>query len=200
VKELRNILAVLVTLVFAFGILVTSVARTVAQASQCFKGDLSLAKLVSTVTPVPTVTPKVDYYLAYPGILPDHVLYPIKMVRDRIALFLTGDSVKKSEKLLLYADKRLGAAKVLIEGNKIELGISTLTKAEKYLDQAVDEAIKAKKAGKETKDLFPRLAKAALKHKEVIGEVSVRIPSEAQGVVQETLKHPQLDYEKAKNE
>ena len=102
----------------------------------------------------------VDYYLPYPGILPDHPLYWLKMVRDRIGLVLTTAETAKAEKLLLYADKRLGAAWALIEGNKVPLGVSTLTKAEKYLEQTV-----------QLRDSFidkDKLDKAIKKHLEVL--------------------------------
>src|SRR3989304_3402352 len=78
-----------------------------------------------------------DYYLPYPGILPDHPLYWLKMVRDRVQLVVTTNNLGKAERLLQYADKRLGAAWALIDGNKKPLGMTTLTKAEKYLGQAV---------------------------------------------------------------
>ena len=102
----------------------------------------------------------VDYYLPYPGILPDHPLYWLKMVRDRVGLVLTTGETAKAEKLLLYADKRLGAAWALIEGNKVPLGVSTLTKAEKYLEEAWNK-------GKDS-PLQPKLNKAVKKHLEVL--------------------------------
>lgn len=102
----------------------------------------------------------VDYYLPYPGILPDHPLYWLKMVRDRVGLVLTTGETAKAEKLLLYADKRLGAAWALIEGNKVTLGASTLTKAEKYLEEAWNK-------GKNL-PLQPKLSKAVKKHLEVL--------------------------------
>ena len=102
----------------------------------------------------------VDYYLPYPGILPDHPLYWLKMVRDRVGLITVTGKTAKAEKLLLYADKRLGAAWALIDGNKLPLGVSTLTKAEKYLEQAV-----------QLRDNFAdqnKLDKAVKKHLEVL--------------------------------
>jgi len=81
-----------------------------------------------------------DYYLAYPGILPDHMLYPVKMVRDRVRLWLTGDGEEKTRLYRLYADKRIGAAKVLVEGGEEALGASTAVKAENYLGMALDNA------------------------------------------------------------
>lgn len=102
----------------------------------------------------------VDYYLPYPGILPDHPLYWLKMMRDRVGLVLTTGETAKAEKLLLYADKRLGAAWALIEGNKVPLGVSTLTKAEKYLEEAWNK-------GKNL-PFQPKLSKAVKKHLEVL--------------------------------
>ncbi|MBU1499979.1 DUF4430 domain-containing protein [Patescibacteria group bacterium] len=110
---------------------------------------------------------KVDYYLPYPGILPDHPLYWLKMVRDRVQLWLTTDSLQRAEKLLLYADKRLGAGWALVEGNKPGLGITTLTKAEKYLEQAVNLAQKLGEGEAEVK-FKAKLAKAIKKHEEVL--------------------------------
>lgn len=110
---------------------------------------------------------KVDYYLPYPGILPDHPLYWLKMVRDRVQLWLTTDSLQRAEKLLLYADKRLGAGWALVEGNKLGLGITTLTKAEKYLEQAVNLAQKLGEGEAEVK-FKAKLAKAIKKHEEVL--------------------------------
>lgn len=101
-----------------------------------------------------------DYYLPYPGTLPDHPLYWLKMVRDRIQLVLTTNPLAKAEKLLLYSDKRLGAGWALVEGNKQALGMTTLTKGEKYLEQAVSLG--------ENVGLKETLKKAVQKHEEVL--------------------------------
>ena len=102
----------------------------------------------------------VDYYLPYPGLLPDHPLYWLKMMRDRTQLVLTTKQSAKAGRLLLYGDKRLGAAWALIEGNKTALGVSTLTKAEKYLEEAWDTGRDLPVRGK--------LIKAIRKHLEVL--------------------------------
>lgn len=159
-----NFLFGVLVLTFAFGILGSSV--------------WGATRLVSTITPTPiplptpTPEPKIDYFLPYPGILPDNPFYKIKMIRDRIVLVLTTDPVKKTEKLLLYADKRLGAGRALVEGNKVELGISTITKGEKYLEQAITQAEKVKKSGKEVSQLYDRLITASMKHGEVLEEIA----------------------------
>ena len=131
---------------------------------------LMLSLLFGLVFAGKVMAQPVDYYLPYPGILPDHPLYWLKMVRDRVGLLITVGNQAKAEKLLLYADKRLGAAWALVDGNKVPLGVSTLTKAEKYLEQAVirggDDSFKT------------RLGKAILKHREVLLLVRPKVGSE----------------------
>lgn len=146
--------------------------------------------------PTPTITPvpKTEYPLAYPGILPDSVLYPIKMMRDRLVLFLTADSLKKTEILLLFADKRLGAAKALIDGGKTELGVTTATKGEKYLLQAVNQAIQAKKEGKNTQGLKEKLGNACLKHNEVISELMTKTSDNNRQILEDILKYSEQAY------
>lgn len=170
---------ILTAITFALGILVISVVQTSAlTASKNFK--------IAPATPTPAessssveIQKEVDYFLAYPGILPDHFLYPIKMIRDRIRLSLTTDPLKKAEQFLLYADKRLGAAKALIEGGKQELGLTTLTKAEKYLEQAIIQERTAREKSKETIAFLEKLLKATLKHEEVILNINEKLNNSA---------------------
>lgn len=122
-----------------------------------------LSLLVGLVFTGQIIAQGVDYYLPYPGILPDHPLYWLKMVRDRAGLLVVTSKMAKAEKLLLYADKRLGAAWALIDGNKVPLGVSTLTKGEKYLEQAVSVGGGA--------SFRAKLVKAVLKHEEVISRL-----------------------------
>lgn len=150
-------------------------------------------------TPLPTPTPtRVDYLLAYPGILPDHFLYPIKMIRDRIWLFLTTDPLKKAETLLLFADKRLGAGKALIEGGKEELGISTLTKAEKYLERAVAQEEIARQKGKDTTAFLEKLSNAVKKHEEVLVELQEKASETGKGAIGEILRYPRQGNEEVR--
>jgi len=78
------------------------------------------------------------HLLPFPGLLPNHPLYWTKMIRDRIQLITTVDPTQKMQLLLLFADKRLAASQLLIATNDDALGISTLTKAEKYLLSAYE--------------------------------------------------------------
>lgn len=79
------------------------------------------------------------YALAYPGILPDHPLYVVKMVRDRVKLWLTREPLSRSQLLLLYADKRLAASLVEMQKSKIDVAVSTAAKSLNYFDQSADQ-------------------------------------------------------------
>ena len=196
--KIQNLILVTATLALAFSILGVSVVKTSALSqSQNFKiAPATMGAIEEPATPL--AKQKVEYFLAYPGILPDHLLYPIKMARDRIWLWLTTDSLKKAELLLLFADKRLGAGKALIEGNKIELGISTLTKAEKYLERAVSEERIAVRKGKDTQAFLEKLSLASLKHEEVLLEISQKAPENIKPIIETTLKYARRGYEQVR--
>lgn len=121
----------------------------------------------------------VNYYLPYPGILPDHPLYWAKMTRDRLQLLLIADKELKAEKMLLYADKRLGAGWALVEGQKADLGVTTLTKGEKYLEQAAQLG--------EAAGFKEKITKARLKHEEVLKLLAEKTSGRNQEVIKELI-------------
>jgi hypothetical protein len=170
----RRIVGILLTIFFAFGILFISVLRT-AKINYAF----------SSPSPTPSQTNpqeeiKVDYQLPYPGrILPDSPLWYLKVARDKIWFLITTDPGRQGELKLLFADKRLVSSKVLFERGKPELGFSTLTKAEKYLEEAVNIEIRTREKGLETSEFLKNLAKASLKHREIIEMILQTAPEDA---------------------
>lgn len=198
-KALKKIVLVAALLVFMGGILSTFVWRTAAVETTPVVDEEITESVPGQATELGEEG--VDYDITwggtiYPGILPDHLLYPLKMVRDRIWLFLTTDSLKKTELYLKFADKRLAAAKALFDNEKTDLGISTLTKAEKYLEKAISQERAAKEAGKETGELLDRLSRATLKHEEIILGFEEKIPDTAKSVYNSTLQYARQGYEK----
>ncbi len=164
--------------IFGLGIFFISVRSAAVEARPSF----AAASLEFSVSPVPEATaaaqPRVEYAMAYPGILPDSPIYKLKMIRDRIWLWLTLNTVKRAELLLLYADKRVGASKALIEGNQVPLGVSTLVKGEKYLEQSIWEAEKAKKKGIKVEELAEKLKRASFRHMEIVMELEEKVNDE----------------------
>lgn len=74
-------------------------------------------------------------------ILPDHTLYPIVMVADKIKLEMAKPQ-DKIEIYTTYANLRLSAVEQLLERGNPQLAMTTLTKSQKYLLKAAGEAIK----------------------------------------------------------
>ncbi len=200
---LKKILSILFVLFFAVGILLVSLYRVTSRARPSF----AVSSLKFYVSPSPQATtssqevllpkPKIDYYLPYPGMLPDHPLYKLKMARDQIWLALTSDPVKKAELFLLFADKRIGAGEVLIKGNKPELGISTLIKGEKYFERAIAEVNKAKEKGIEVENVSAKIKSASLKYEEVLNNLKQSASPDGAAALDELLKFIRNLQEKA---
>ncbi len=126
---------------------------------------------------IKTPQEKVAYNLPYPGLLPDSPLYLTKIVRDRIADFLTRDNLKKAELYLLYSDKRAAMSLVLARKGKNQLAIDTFTKGEKYFLKIPNLLKSAKKQGGQApSNFFETLKLSNAKHKELIEELIKILP------------------------
>lgn len=145
-------------------------------------------ELTPTQAPINQASPSapIKYDLAYPGILPDHPLYKLKVLRDRISISLMSDPLKKIEFYLLQTDKGILAAAMLVDKNKIDLAGQTALKAEhnftlisrtigSYYRKNPGDSSQVK-----TKDLVVKLKTASLKHQEVLNSLIKRIPKEQQ--------------------
>lgn len=159
--------------IVAFGVLSISVLRS-ASPKYSF----------ATPRPAPTIVlgasiGEIDYSLPYPGgILPDNPLWTLKALRDKIWYTITSNHLKKAELDLLFADKRLGSSLELMQKNKPDVAISTLSKGEKYLEMASAEENIARKEGMDTSSFLVKLALSSLKHREIIEEQLIPIAPE----------------------
>lgn len=190
---LRKILVSSAVLVFALGILFTSVLRTAA-----VKYETSGVKSVLVLSETDY---NIDHSFAYPGkILPDSFFWPLKALRDKIWLTITTDQLKKIELKVLFADKRLGGVAKLIEENKNEIALSTLTKAEKYLEEAslTEERLRLEGKAQSSEVIF-LLANASLKHYETLMDLENKFPDDMKSTIISSRKIPIKSYEKARN-
>lgn len=115
-------------------------------------------------------TPKieVEYFLPFPGILPDHPFYSLKILRDRIYDFLLSDPLEKAKFKLLMSDKRMYMAIMLIDKNSQELAVNTVEEASLYFEQGVLFYDQALQQGRDTNELKEKYQKATLKYEEII--------------------------------
>ncbi|PIV10964.1 hypothetical protein COS50_02660 [Candidatus Roizmanbacteria bacterium CG03_land_8_20_14_0_80_35_26] len=131
----------------------------------------------SSGAPVNTPQEKVVYNLPYPGILSDHPLYFLKIVRDRISEFLTRDNVKKTQLYLLYSDKRVAMAMSLAKKGKSQPAIDAFSKGEKYFLKIPELLKEIKKQGGQSPSGFVETLKLSnAKHSELIGELMKTLP------------------------
>ncbi len=65
-------------------------------------------------------------------ILPDHLLYPVLMVHDRL-IFVSATKNQQALLRLSYANDRFESAEELLKQEQLDLAITTLTKSQKYL-------------------------------------------------------------------
>ena len=115
---------------------------------------------------------KVEYALPYPGILPDHPLYFLKNIRDKIMDFLIRDPLKRVEFNLLMSDKRMNMALSLSEKGKDELAEKIASEAEMFYEKAVLEVKKAQEQQRElNSEILDKLEQASLKYQEVISKI-----------------------------
>jgi len=122
----------------------------------------------STPKPTSSPTPQITYFISFPGsILPDSPLWTLKAARDWVEYYTTVDPLKKAELALLFSDKRLAASEILLKNKKADVGVTTFTKGEKYLEVAFSEEEAARKGGQNTSDFLIKLATASLKHRQV---------------------------------
>ena len=128
------------------------------------------APVAQQVTPTPIA---VDYTLPYPGLLPDNPLYSLKVLRDRLISFFISDPLKRSSFDLLQADKRLEAAYYLQKKGKQydDLVGTTVSKAENYFDDSVQQVKVAKSMGEDVNPQLGTQRTAVLKHQQVIGQM-----------------------------
>lgn len=151
--------------------------------------------VITTPSPTPMIA-KVEYYLPYPGLLPDSPFYKVKMVRDWLRGFLTFNERDKAELELMYADKRIHAASVLLDGGKSGLAIATATKAEKYLESSVSKALDDLEAGEDSKSLLLTQTKAVAKHLEILDNMLQRVTADERTVLEKSRASTQVLAEK----
>lgn len=132
---------------------------------------------------------KVIYEFPYPGILPDHPLYFLKVSRDKLLDFFTRDPLKKVNLYLLFSDKRVKMAEFLSKKGKSDLAIATASKSEKYFLK-IPELLKAsKKQGNgATSEFLERVRSSNVKHKEILEMLLKELPQGEQHRVAEVLK------------
>ncbi|HLC94452.1 MAG TPA: DUF5667 domain-containing protein [Patescibacteria group bacterium] len=130
---------------------------------------LSISQTVPVYSQVRIEAKKVEYTLPYPGILPDHPLYFLKALRDRIIDITTRDYLKKAQLYVLFSDKRTAMAIGLAKKGKWSQASTTISKGEKYFLKIPTLIETSKKQGVSAEgDFILRVKLSNEKHREVL--------------------------------
>ncbi len=160
--------------------------------SPLFSGQLYAQVVLEASGSARTQPAHVQYDLPYPGILPGHPLYVLKVLRDRLVGFLINDSLKKAEFSLLQSDKKLFASMMLFEEQSDDqLALDTLSKSINYMHTAVSEADRAQTMGKDTGPIAGQIKDSVKKHIEVMKNLMTSEQPQKKNIEQE-LKRLQL--------
>lgn len=142
---------------------------------------------------------KVVYNLPYPGILPDHPLYPVKALRDKLMDWMTRDYIKKANLYLLFSDKRVNMATFLSKKGKNKLAVTTFSKGEKYFLKIPDILTTSKKQGVGPASEFVETLRVSnTKHKELANQLLKSAPPDQIKTIEEILKINQEIKDKLK--
>ncbi len=195
---LKKIAVVLSTITFAFIILSISVLR-----SSAIRPSID----VYSATPKPELKEgsqekkiEIMYVMPFPGrILPDSPFWPLKALRDKLWMMITTNPMKKAELALLFADKRLMSSYELFKTNKPQLALTTLTKAEKYLEAGSVIEKDERQKGLDTKSFLFTLATASLKHREIIENMLNIVPDDIKPEVIKAEDYPKNVYKECRD-
>ena len=132
---------------------------------------------------------KILYNLPYPGLLPDHHLYVLKAIRDKMMDLATRDNIKKADLYLLFSDKRAAMAVPLAKKGKDKLAISTISKGEKYFLKIPQLVTTSKKQGVSPPEGYVvNLKLSNAKHHEIIQTLIKNLPQGQNEALNEVLK------------
>jgi Domain of unknown function (DUF5667) len=184
---------------FIFGFIVVTCGAVILLISVLRTAAVTYESPQSAATQV-TQSTLVDYTLANPGqVLPDSPLWFLKATRDKVWVFVTTNELRKAELLLLFSDKRIGAATKLFEKGDSEQGMAALTKAEKYLEEALVLGQENRENGVSTDEFFVHLARASLKHYEIVMQLYSIAPEALKPTIVETGHYSKRVYEQSRN-
>lgn len=189
---MKRYLLTFLMFLFGVGIVGVSIWRSrPALITLAAENESGIEEVVSETSSVDVVE-KDAYPLLYPGILPDHPLYFIKMLRDRVRLWMTREALSRAELMLHYADKRIAASLALAEKGKAGLAVTTAGKAEVYFERALGEAERAAGSGKDASEFYGKALLSSKKHQKVLVGVLSQVPDEAKSAVESALETSRL--------
>lgn len=138
--------------------------------------------------PITLSQEKVEYNLPYPGILPDHPLFLLKKIRDKVLELTTRDSLKKAELYLVFSDKRVAMALSLAKSGKEKMTVTAYSEAEEYFAKIPPLLAESKKQGvSASSEFILKLKLSNAKHREIGGSLLRDLPQGLSGEINKSI-------------
>lgn len=102
---------------------------------------------------------------------PDHVLYPVKVVKEKAILF-TLSPEDRIEKKIDYSRQRISFAKDLFEKGEYQLALATLIKSQQYLFEIAEYL----ESSNLSHQLCPELINSLEEDQQLVSEMSEEFP------------------------
>ena len=135
----------------------------------CFPLALAQEAIPNNSKPSPS---PLEYTLPFPGILPNHPLYGLKLLRDKLLSNLISNPIRQVEFAILLADKRLNAGVFLFHQGQKPLAVKTLLETKDIFKRAQNKILTVPaETYLEVGNLKEKLQKSLEKHLEVVGEL-----------------------------
>lgn len=127
----------------------------------------------------------------------DSNFYFLDNIVEQLSLLTENNMEEKVEKILKYANEKIGEITDLSARNRSDLIVKVLPKHEEYINKALQEVEKIKKEAEKSGNpeeiakvgqIETKIADAVLEKKEVLSEVYDSVPEENKGQVNEQIK------------
>lgn len=144
-----------------------------------FQMSFLLSAMPATADDLDVDPTPVSYEMMYPGLLPDHPLYFLKVARDNMVGFFKGKPEEKAAFALQQADKHMVASHMLlVQKDNPEMAYTSLQHSQNYLEEAIIHTDAARKEGWNTKEMCQKLKNASKKHVAMLNELGKHISPE----------------------
>jgi len=124
----------------------------------------------------------------YRGMLPDHPLYKLQILWDRIQILFMTNPLQKADKYISYATRELEASEAMLEKGNVPLTVHTAMRGEHYMTLVVEST---KSEAYLSGDLVPGILERAHGIYPTHQQIVTRMIEKTSGDAQNTLKQIQ---------
>jgi len=152
---------------------------------------------INLVDEAKSVTVDLQEELIEPGLLPNHPLYFLKSISERLGNLFAFGQINRAQRAMALAEKRLAEANALMAQGETELAQQIMNQHQEQFSHAFTFAQKAKEAGQNTDEVMAKIAENTLRHQAVLFRVYEQAPEEAKGAIEQAMENSLRGHQQA---